>query len=92
MLKIKPARLIACSSQEQPQSIGGWMRVFLLISILSMSVCGCAGIYDSRNQNYLNINKPEYSGAAAKDAKLKTGRLIAWSLLMKVPSVGEIGK
>jgi len=55
----------------------------LILFILCMFCFGCTFVYDSTNQNFLNLDKPEYNDATAKKVKIRTGRYIRINVLTK---------
>lgn len=56
------------------------MKKYILILILFL-FSGCSFLYDSRNQNLLNIGDASYKGVDVKKTNLKTGRLIKIEIL-----------
>lgn len=59
------------------------MRRLLALALL-ISMCGCTFVYDSRNQNSLNIGKAKHAGSTMQDGKFRTGRLIILSFFKSI--------
>jgi hypothetical protein len=57
------------------------MKKFIWLAILSMIFSGCAFIYDSRDQNSLDVADPKSKNLTADNATGRTGRYILYYFL-----------